>query len=82
MKKVLEGRRDPYSIKRYSEDVKADNFKFGSDKNIVVALPNEVDMVARRALQRPTRESIMATPNRSKARGSYLSRNEVVNSPY
>ena len=83
MKKVLAGRRDPYSIKRYAEEVKADNFRFGSDKNIVVALPNEVDMVARRALQRPTRESIMATPRRSKGgRGSYLSRNEIVNSPY
>ncbi|KAK5131558.1 hypothetical protein LTR08_000813 [Meristemomyces frigidus] len=84
MKKLLAGRKDPYSIKRYSEEVKADNFRFGSDKNIVVALPNEVDMVARRALQRPTRESIMAppaTPQR-KGRGSYLSRNEVVNSPY
>jgi hypothetical protein len=83
LKKVLSGRRDPYSIKRYSDEVKADNFKFGSDKNIVVALPNEVDMVARRALQRPTRESIMATPRKSNAkRGSYLSRNEIVNSPY
>lgn len=82
MKKILAGQRDPYSIKRYAEEVKADNFRYGSDKNIVVALPNEVDMVARRALQRPTRESIMATPRRSKGRGSYLSRNEVVNSPY
>ena len=85
MKKLLAGLKDPYSIKRYSEEVKADNFRFGSDKNIVVALPNEVDMVARRALQRPTRESIMAppaTPRRSKGRGSYLSRNEIVNSPY
>ena len=86
LKKVLAGRKDPYSIKRYSEEVKADNFRFGSDKNIVVALPNEVDMVARRALQRPTRESIMAppeTPRRmGKARASYLSRSEVVNSPY
>lgn len=81
LKKLLENRKDPYSIKRYSEVVKADNFRFGSDKNIVVALPNEVDMVARRALQRPTRESIMATPKRGKARGSYL-RNEIVNSPY
>ena len=81
LKKVLAGRKDPYSIKRYSEEVKADNFRFGSDKNIVVALPNEVDMVARRTLQRPTRESIMATPRRSKGRGSYL-RNEIVNSPY
>ncbi|GAB7365791.1 hypothetical protein MBLNU230_g7124t1 [Neophaeotheca triangularis] len=86
LKKVLAGRKDPYNIKRYSEEVKADNFRFGSDKNIVVALPNEVDMVARRALQRPTRESIMAPPatprNSRKGRGSYLSRNEIVNSPY
>ncbi|KAH7410006.1 VID27 cytoplasmic protein-domain-containing protein [Phaeosphaeria sp. MPI-PUGE-AT-0046c] len=87
MKKVLANRKDPYNIKRYAEEVKADNFKFGSDKNLIVALPNEVDMVARRALQKPTRESI-ATPSRvganrrSGARGSYLGRNEIVNSPY
>nr|POE74346.1 vacuolar import and degradation protein 27 [Quercus suber] len=85
MKKVLAGRKDPYHIKRYTEEIKADNFKFGSDKNIIVALPQNVDMVARRALQRPTRESIMAppaTPRRSNGRGSYLGRNEIVNSPY
>jgi hypothetical protein len=84
MKKLLAGRKDPYSIKRYAEEVKADNFRYGSDKNIVVALPNEVDMVARRALQRPTRESIMAppaTPRNKKGRASYL-RSEIVNSPY
>ncbi|KAF1979654.1 vacuolar import and degradation protein-like protein [Bimuria novae-zelandiae CBS 107.79] len=85
LKKVLANRRDPYSIKRYAEEVKADNFKFGSDKGIIVALPNEVDMVAKRALQRPTRESIamatrVGTPR--KQRGSYLGRNEIVNSPY
>ncbi|KAJ4303422.1 Vacuolar import and degradation protein 27 [Kalmusia sp. IMI 367209] len=87
MKKVLANRRDPYSIKRYAEEVKADNFKFGSDKNLIVALPNEVDMVAKRALQKPTRESIamatrVGTPRRSGARGSYLGRNDIVNSPY
>ncbi|KAK3078606.1 hypothetical protein LTS18_007084, partial [Coniosporium uncinatum] len=85
MKKVLAGRKDPYSIKRYSEEIKADNFKFGSDKNMIVALPNEVDMVRRSALTRPTRESIagpaVSTPRKS-GRGSYLSRNEIVNSPY
>ncbi|KAK8170177.1 vacuolar import and degradation protein [Phyllosticta citrichinensis] len=86
LKKVLAGRKDPYSIKRYSEEVKADNFRFGSDKNVIVALPNEVDMVSRRALRRPTRESIamptrIGTPKRA-TRGSYLSRNEIVNSPY
>ncbi|KAF2152671.1 VID27-domain-containing protein [Myriangium duriaei CBS 260.36] len=85
LKKVLAGRRDPYSIKRYSDEIKADNFQFGSDKNIVVALPNEVGMVAKRSLQRPTRESIMATPKRASRGGKYggwLGRDDVVNSPY
>jgi hypothetical protein len=63
MKKVLRGSKDPYSIKRYAEEVKADNFKYGSDKNVIVALPNEVNMVAKQSFKKPTRESI-ATPAR------------------
>ncbi|PSN64415.1 VID27-domain-containing protein [Corynespora cassiicola Philippines] len=87
LKKVLANRKDPYSIKRYAEEVKADNFKFGSDKNLIVALPNEVDMVAKKALQKPNRQSIAmpsrigATPRRG-VRSSYLGRNDIVNSPY
>lgn len=88
MKKVLASRKDPYTIKRYSEEVKADNFKYGSDKNVIVALPNEVNMVAKQSFRRPTRESIAGsaarTPRRSSGRigGSKLAREEVVNSPY
>lgn len=63
MKRVLRGSKDPYSIKRYAEEVKADNFKYGSDKNVIVALPNEVNMVAKQTFKKPTRESI-ATPSR------------------
>jgi len=63
MKKVLRGAKDPYSIKRYAEEVKADNFKYGSDKNVIIALPNEVNMVAKQSFKKPTRESI-ATPAR------------------
>ncbi|EEP82731.1 conserved hypothetical protein [Uncinocarpus reesii 1704] len=86
MKKVLLGRKDPYIIKRYAEEVKADNFKFGSDKNVIVALPNEVNMVAKQSFRKPTRESIAAppvTPSRFGRRTSArLGRNEIVNSPY
>jgi hypothetical protein len=84
LKKVLNNRKDPYTIKRYSEEVKADNFRFGSDKNLIVALPNEVNMVAKRSLQRPTRESI-AGPGmggRSSGRKSNLRKSDIVNSPY
>jgi len=91
MKKVLAGAKDPYQIKRYSAEVVADNFEFGSDKNVILALPNEVDMVSRKTFKRPTRESIAgvarlsvgggpSTPRKS-GRQSHL-RNEVVNSPY
>jgi len=63
MKKVLQKTKNPYTIKRYAETVKADNFKYGSDKNVIVALPNEVNMVAKHEFKKPTRESIM-TPAR------------------
>lgn len=88
MKKVLAGRKDPYTIKRYAEEVKADNFKYGSDKNVIVALPNEVNMVAKQSFKKPTRESIagpgaLGTPRRSAGgRASGQRRSEIVNSPY
>ena len=84
MKKVLANRKDPYTIKRYEEEVKADDFKYGTDKNVIVALPNEVNMVAKQSFKKPTRESIAAkgeSPRRSSARRR-LGRGEVVNSPY
>ncbi|KAI0398046.1 VID27 cytoplasmic protein [Xylariaceae sp. FL0594] len=94
LKKVLRGAKAPYIIKRYTEDVKADDFTFGTDQNVIVALPNEVQMVGKNKLSRPTRESIagdfrLNTPRRSSARigtrqsGRYkLGRDEVVNSPF
>ncbi|KAF9892932.1 hypothetical protein FE257_000524 [Aspergillus nanangensis] len=86
LKHVIQGRKDPYTIKRYAEEVKADNFRFGSDKNVIVALPNEVNMVAKKSLMKPTRESIAGppvTPSRRNTRwGSRLGRDDIVNSPY
>ena len=81
MKKLLKNRKDPYTIKRYEEEVMADDFKYGSDKNVIVALPNEVNMVAKQSFKKPTRESIAATPRASGTRRR-LGRDEVVNSPY
>ncbi|KAI0418930.1 VID27 cytoplasmic protein [Xylaria grammica] len=95
LKKVLRGAKAPYIIKRYSENVKADDFKFGSDQNVIVALPNEVNMIGKNKMSRPTRESIagnfqrLSTPRRSSGRvgtrqsGRYkLGRDDVVDSPY
>ena len=97
LKKVLRGAKAPYIIKRYTDEVKADDFKFGSDQNVLVALPNEVSMVQKQQLKRPTRESIAgvgnrfhpSTPRRSSNRigtresGRYkLGKDDVVNSPF
>jgi hypothetical protein len=85
LKKILKGQKDPYSIKRYVEEVKADNFRFNSDKNIIVALPNEVDMVMKKSLKRPTRDTIApptVAAGRRSSRKNYLGRDDIVNSPY
>ncbi|CRK35794.1 hypothetical protein BN1708_006808 [Verticillium longisporum] len=97
LKKVLRGAKAPYLIKRYTEDVKADDFQFGTDKNVIVALPNEVNMIGKGGLKRPTRESIAGDFGRLSVSGGRkssgrigtprsgrykLGRDEVVNSPY
>lgn len=86
LKKILQSQKGPYKIKRYSDTVKADDFRFGSDKNVIYALPNEVNMIPKEKLKRPTRESIMgpggrySTPRKSAV--NRLKREDVVNSPY
>ncbi|KAK9466866.1 VID27 cytoplasmic protein-domain-containing protein [Lipomyces arxii] len=63
LKHVVKGDKNSYTIKRYSDRVTADNFKFGSDSNVIVALPDDVGMVSKKSFRKPTRESI-ATPTR------------------
>lgn len=92
LKKLLRGAKHPYMIKRYAEEVKADDFKFGTDRDVIVALPNEVNMVGKQALKKPTRESIAGdfrlsygTPRRSGGRASMrdrLGKDDIVNSAF
>lgn len=97
LKRLLRGTKAPYKIKRYEDEVKADDFKFGSDKNVIVALPNEVNMVAKQSFRKPTRESIIGNVrvssggHRSSSANKIgtplssrykLGRDDIVNSPY
>jgi hypothetical protein len=98
LEKVLRGAKAPYMIKRYTDEIRADEFRYGSDKNIIMAMPHEVGMVNNKALRKPTRESIageLATPRRSgggrmssgristRESGRYkLGKDDVVASPY
>jgi len=52
-----------------------DNFKFGDDKEIIVALQNNVLAINKKNLKRPTRTSL--APNTS-----FRSRSNIVNAPY
>lgn len=78
LKKLLRGDKAPYLIKRYGDNVAADDFKFGTDKNVIIALDNDVGMVDRRTFRKPTRESLATPAKRIQA----LSRKSIVNSPY
>ncbi|CEP20398.1 unnamed protein product [Cyberlindnera jadinii] len=62
LKKILRGDADPYLIKMYSNDVVADNFKFGSDKNVIIALKDDVGMVSKKAFRKADRKSLAFKP--------------------
>ena len=53
MGKVLLDKGNPYLVKRYTQNVIADNFKFGSNNEVIMALQDDVSMVSRRSLANP-----------------------------
>ncbi|WVW85564.1 hypothetical protein I302_107602 [Kwoniella bestiolae CBS 10118] len=82
-RRLKQGRTDDYQIKQYDSRVVADNFKFGADKNIIVALEHNVVMANKKELAKPTRSSLaprasISTP----AKKLRQSHSDVVNSPY
>lgn len=64
MAHLLRGDRTPYLIKRYAANVADDNFKFGSDKNVIIVLEDDVGMDDRRTFRRPNRQNFAAKPSR------------------
>ncbi|GAA6020127.1 hypothetical protein JCM10207_006265 [Rhodosporidiobolus poonsookiae] len=57
-RQVKAGNVSNYTLRRFSEDVVADNFKFGGDREIIVTLPENVFVEEKKKLKAPTRESI------------------------
>ncbi|PFH52779.1 hypothetical protein AMATHDRAFT_73906 [Amanita thiersii Skay4041] len=72
--KVKRGFLDKYEIKKYEDEVVQDNFKFGDDNEIIVALQNNVLAVNKKSLRKPTRKSL--------APAGLPSRSSIVNAPY
>ncbi|KAJ3273273.1 hypothetical protein HDV01_004631 [Terramyces sp. JEL0728] len=67
-REVKLGKYYNYTIKEYTEKVVADNFKYGQDRDIIVALPSNVEMVKKNHLSTPVK--------------LLKSRSNIVNSPY
>ncbi|BGO98180.1 Vacuolar import and degradation protein 27 [Rhodotorula toruloides] len=60
-RQVKSGNTSNYTLRRFSEEVVADNFKFGGDREIIVTLPENVFVEEKKKLKAPTRASIVQT---------------------
>ncbi|CAI4713989.1 BGN_3a_G0044700.mRNA.1.CDS.1 [Saccharomyces cerevisiae] len=49
----------PYRIRRYNADVVADNFEFGSDKKVIVALKDDVSLSKVKSFKQPSKGVLM-----------------------
>ncbi|WOO85774.1 Vacuolar import and degradation protein 27 [Vanrija pseudolonga] len=82
-RRLKQGRTDDYQIKKYDSRVVADNFKYGTDKNMIVALEHNVLMANKKDLAKPTRESLAPRPAISTpVRKLKDSHSAIVHSPY
>ncbi|AOA62352.1 Vacuolar import and degradation protein 27 [Komagataella phaffii CBS 7435] len=61
LRKLQKGDSHPYLIKKYDSKVIADNFKFGTDKDIILATTDDVTMVNKKSFKKPTKDSIVST---------------------
>ncbi|TPX54931.1 hypothetical protein PhCBS80983_g05678 [Powellomyces hirtus] len=52
-RRVKGGHYYDYTIKQYADTVVADNFKYGEDRAMIVALPSEVEMITKNKLSTP-----------------------------
>ncbi|KAH8830526.1 VID27 cytoplasmic protein-domain-containing protein [Flagelloscypha sp. PMI_526] len=73
--KVKKGNLKSYEIKKFTEKVVQDNFVFGNDNQIVVALEHGVHNLPKKYLQHPKHAVIGATAPRK-------SRSSIVNTPF
>lgn len=59
LERVKRGRTDGYTLRKLGDVVVEDNFAFGSSNNIIVAMPDDLQLHRRGQLQRPSRQSLL-----------------------
>lgn len=67
LKKVLSNNSSkedqPYLIKRYDQNVIADNFKFGSNSDVIIALQDDVSMANKKNFRKANKSSLFSRDN-------------------
>lgn len=71
LEKVKRGRSDGYTLRKLADKVVEDSFAYRSN-NIIVAMPQDVQMHTKEKLQRPSRQSLLNTPTRQRASRSSI----------
>ncbi|SMN19779.1 similar to Saccharomyces cerevisiae YNL212W VID27 Cytoplasmic protein of unknown function [Maudiozyma saulgeensis] len=59
IKSITQNADKPYSVKRYESDVVEDNFEFGSNKKVIVALKDDVSMAKIRSFKKPNKNILI-----------------------
>ncbi|SGY66823.1 BQ5605_C004g02710 [Microbotryum silenes-dioicae] len=57
-RQVKQGNVANYTLRRFSDTIVADSFKFGGDREIIAMLPNDVFVEDKKKLKAPNRDSI------------------------
>ena len=59
LKKILENNEKPYTVRRYDSDVVEDNFEFGSQRKVIVALKDEVSQTKLGSFKKPSKNVLI-----------------------
>jgi hypothetical protein len=79
LRRVKQGKLFDYQIRKYGDNVVADNFRFNQDRSIVVTLPHHVTMISQKTLAKPS-SALLTSP--TKAAAPRKSGGKVVESLY
>lgn len=80
LRRIKQGKLWDYQIRKYGDNVVADNFRFNQDRNIVVTLPHHVTMISQKTLAKPTTSALFTSPSKAATGGK--SGGKVVESLY
>lgn len=59
LKKILKRQKKPYTMKRYDSNIIEDNFQFGTDRNVIVALKDNVSMSKTKSFKVPDKQVLL-----------------------